>query len=257
MTKLLIQIFFNNTDTSDLPLPLTPWGRILKSKPVWALIFALIGNSWGYITIVSDMPKYLKSVLKVSIEMNGYLTSLPFVCMCIFGAITSVLADSLIASGKLSTTWVRKIGNSLASFGPGIFLVIAAHSGCNTTKVLLFLIIGQSLLGAATVSVLVNALDLAPNYAGSVMGLVNGISTLSGVFSPYVVGLLTPNQTVQEWRNVFWVVLFIFVVTNVIYLMSGSGELQKWNYTSEFSTTVKQSKDNQLKEKVKLLVVNK
>lgn len=39
----------------------------------------------------------------------------------------------------------------------------------------------------------VNALDLAPNYAGSLTAMINGTSTISGIITPYLIGLLTPD----------------------------------------------------------------
>jgi len=42
----------------------------------------------------------------------------------------------------------------------------------------------------------VNALDLSPNYAGTLMAIVNGIGALTGIVTPYLVGVLTPNVSV-------------------------------------------------------------
>lgn len=44
----------------------------------------------------------------------------------------------------------------------------------------------------------VNALDLAPNYAGSLTAMINGTSTLSGIITPYLIGLLTPDVSTFE-----------------------------------------------------------
>lgn len=38
----------------------------------------------------------------------------------------------------------------------------------------------------------VNALDLSPNYAGSIMAIENGIGSLAGIVAPVFVGLMTP-----------------------------------------------------------------
>lgn len=39
----------------------------------------------------------------------------------------------------------------------------------------------------------INALDLSPNYAGTLMAIVNGIGALSGIITPYLIEELTPN----------------------------------------------------------------
>lgn len=63
------------------------------------------------------------------------------------------------------------------------------------------------------------------------MGFVNGIAVLSGVISPYLIGILTTNQTLQEWKIVFWIMFVILISVNLIYLFWGSGKVQKWNST--------------------------
>jgi ACS family sodium-dependent inorganic phosphate cotransporter len=42
----------------------------------------------------------------------------------------------------------------------------------------------------------VNALDLSPNYAGTLMALVNGIGAIAGIVTPYLVGVLTPDVSI-------------------------------------------------------------
>lgn len=75
----------------------------------------------------------------------------------------------------------------------------------------------------------VNALDLSPNYSGTLMAIVNGIGAITGIFTPYIVGVLAPEQTLSQWRLVFWIVLGVFVVTNLIFVLFASGEVQYWN----------------------------
>lgn len=75
----------------------------------------------------------------------------------------------------------------------------------------------------------VNALDLSPNYSGTLMALVNGIGAFTGIVTPYIVGVLTTNDSLHEWRIVFWIVLGVFIVTNVIFVVYASGEVEYWN----------------------------
>lgn len=75
----------------------------------------------------------------------------------------------------------------------------------------------------------VNALDLSPNYAGTLMAVTNGIGALTGILGPYLVGILTPNTSLYEWRVVFWIAFGVFNVTNVVYIIWASGEIQPFN----------------------------
>lgn len=60
----------------------------------------------------------------------------------------------------------------LAAIGPGIFLVIASYAGCNRTAVVAMLILGMGLMGTFYSGIKANSLDIAPNYAGVIMGFV-------------------------------------------------------------------------------------
>lgn len=75
----------------------------------------------------------------------------------------------------------------------------------------------------------VNGLDLSPNYSGTLMAMVNGIGAVTGIITPYIVSVLTPHGTLTEWRLVFWIVFGVFIVTNVIFILFASGEVQDWN----------------------------
>lgn len=63
------------------------------------------------------------------------------------------------------------------------------------TVVALFTI-GMGFMGTFYCGMKVNALDLAPNYAGTIMAIVNGVGAITGVITPYLVGALTGNVNI-------------------------------------------------------------
>lgn len=75
----------------------------------------------------------------------------------------------------------------------------------------------------------VNALDLSPNYSGTLMAMVNGIGAFTGIITPYIVAWLAPHSTLTEWQLVFWIVFGVFIVSNFIFVIYASGEVQFWN----------------------------
>ncbi|XP_069685198.1 putative inorganic phosphate cotransporter isoform X2 [Periplaneta americana] len=225
--KMFLEKTIESLNRSETPP--TPWRAIFTSIPLWGLIFAQIGHDWGLFTLVTDLPKYFKNVMKFNIFENGFLTALPYLVMWISSIITGWICDFLINKGYLSITIARKIFTTIASVGPAVGMIAASYAGCDRTAVVALITMGTALMGAFYPGMKVNALDLSPNYAGTLMAIVNGIGAISGIVTPYLVGVLTPNSTIQEWRIVFWVVLGVFFVTNVIFIILGSGELQPWN----------------------------
>lgn len=45
----------------------------------------------------------------------------------------------------------------------------------------------------------VNHLDIAPRYASILMGISNGVGTLSGMVCPLIVGAMTKNKVSPSW----------------------------------------------------------
>ncbi|XP_023247096.1 sialin [Copidosoma floridanum] len=235
--------------------PAVPWRHVLTSLPVWALVAAMIGHGWGFLTLISDLPKYMSSVMKFSIENNGYLSSLPYLCMWLGSIVTSYAADWLIVNKHMSTKNVRKLGNSIASVGPAVFIVGASYAGCDRALVVAMIAIGMALMGAALPSMKVNGLDLSPNYAGSLMAVTNGIASFTGILTPYIVGVLTPNQTLSEWRLVYWIIGVVFLATNFVFVVWADGDVQFWNDPDFLRKEKSDRKAKKAKEAVELLAV--
>ena len=132
--------------THKKPPPI-PWRYVLRSPPLWALIAAQVGHDWGFFTMVTDLPKYMSDVLKFSITSNGIYSSLPYLCMWFCSIFTSWLADVMITKGWMTTTNVRKLGTSIASVGPGLFIIAASYAGCDKLPVVVLFTVGMTLMG--------------------------------------------------------------------------------------------------------------
>ena len=48
-------------------------------------------------------------------------------------------------------------------------------------------------MGAYYAGMKLNPIDLCPNYAATVMAIVNGIGSITGIITPYLVGFMTPH----------------------------------------------------------------
>lgn len=207
----------------------TPWGKMALSLPLWSLVIGQIGHDWGLFTIQTDLPKYMKSVMHFSIAQNGFLSALPFLVMWFTAMGAGWLSDFLLIRKCLSVTAARKIFTTIASVGPGLGVIAASYAGCDKVAVATLFTVGMAFMGFFYPSLKVNALDLSPNYAGTLMAIVNGIGAISGIITPALIGYLTPNSTLLEWRLVFWISFSVIILTNIVYIIFGSGEVQPWN----------------------------
>ncbi|XP_053607254.1 putative inorganic phosphate cotransporter [Plodia interpunctella] len=211
-----------------------PWKGILLSAPVWALVFAAVGHDWGYYTMVSDLPKYAHDVLKFDIAKTGIMTALPYIAMWISSFIFGFVCDLCIKKGWHTIKTGRIIHTTIAATGPAICIILASYSGCNGDAAMAYFVLSMALMGGFYSGMKVNALDLAPNYAGSLTSLVNTTSTFAGILTPYIIGLMTTHSTLKEWRGAFWVCFVILVSTNVIYCIWADGKQQWWDDVRQY-----------------------
>ncbi|XP_016944953.2 putative inorganic phosphate cotransporter [Drosophila suzukii] len=213
----------------DKNKPRTPFKAIFTNIPMWALISAQIGHDWGFYIMVSYLPKYMADVLRFSIKSNGLYSSLPYVTMWVMSLLSGCVADQMIKRNCMNTTNTRKLMTGLAAFGPAAFMVAASYAGCNRALVVALFTISMGLMGTYYAGMKLTPLDMSPNYAGTLMAITNGIGAITGVISPYLVGVMTPNATLLEWRIVFWVAFAVLCITAVVYCIWASGEIQPFN----------------------------
>ncbi|KAK7082383.1 hypothetical protein SK128_002997 [Halocaridina rubra] len=226
--RIYIQTSLNQTDCYKSPQ--IPWKHILTSMPFWAIFVVHIAQNWGFYTLLTELPTYMKNILHFSIAHNSFISALPYLVMWMFSIVAGLIADSLRTKGYLSTTATRRIFNSIGIYGPMICLVLVGYAGCDKDKAIALLCGAVGLNGGTYSGYMNSHLDIAPNFAGTLMGITNTVATIPGFLAPIVVGyLINGNETVTQWRRVFWIAGIVYFVGNTFYVIFVSGEQQPWN----------------------------
>ncbi|KAL6258390.1 hypothetical protein P5V15_010348 [Pogonomyrmex californicus] len=178
--------------------------------------------------IITSLGRHKKNIPKV----NAGLTSIPFLCMWLFTMILSKILATLQEKGMITVTISRKIGTLFASLIPMICLIQVSYIGCDRTKAVVLMTIAVTCIGGMYSGFLANHIDIAPNFAGSLVAITNFVATIPGFVVPIFVGKLTHgNQTIEAWRIVFLVTIILYVIEILIYTIFGSGNEQPWNQT--------------------------
>ncbi|KAJ3631379.1 hypothetical protein MTP99_012508 [Tenebrio molitor] len=207
-----------------------PWKQIAKSGPVWAITAGQVATFLGYTTCLNEMPSYLDQVLHLNIKQNGFFSGLPYWGGYCASLGSGYIADWLIKSGKLSTTTVRKIFESVALLIPTMSMLTLALWG--DIPLIAFIAFTTSLTTNAisTAGHAANILDISPNYAGTICGIVNTFSAFAVYLSTRLVAMLLRNgQSFQEWRHLFWTLFSTYLSASIIYLIWCSSKVQPWD----------------------------
>lgn len=72
-----------------------------------------------------------------------------------------------------------------------IFTVLIWYAGYNRAYAVVYFTLAMGAMGGFYTGAQANFLDLCPNYAGALMGLVNGTGAVCGFLVPYLTGILT------------------------------------------------------------------
>uniref|UniRef100_A0A673T8G0 Sialin n=2 Tax=Suricata suricatta TaxID=37032 RepID=A0A673T8G0_SURSU len=170
-----------------------PWIPMLKSLPLWAIVVAHFSYNWTFYTLLTLLPTYMKEILRFNVQENGLLSALPYfggwLCMILSGQ----AADNLRAKWNFSTICVRRVFSLIGMIGPAVFLVAAGFIGCDYSLAVAFLTISTTLGGFCSSGFSINHLDIAPSYAGILLGITNTFATIPGMVGPIIAKSLTPD----------------------------------------------------------------
>ena len=89
--------------------------------------------------------------------------------------------------------------------------------------------LGFNLVGAWT-----NPQDIAPNFVGTIMGVMGLFSYLTGSFVPHtttIMASLVPED--QVWPALFLLVASVAILSNGVFLLLGTAKTQAWNKIEE------------------------
>ncbi|KAJ7427633.1 sialin isoform X2 [Willisornis vidua] len=205
-----------------------PWRPMLESLPLWAIVVAHFSYNWTFYTLLTLLPTYMKEILRFDAQENGFLSALPYFGCWLCIILSGQIADYLREKQNFSTVCVRKCFTLIGMIGPALFLVAAGFIGCNYALAVAFVTISTTLGGFCTSGYSINHLDIAPSYAGILLGITNSFATIPGMVGPVIAKNLTQNNTVGEWQTVFYIAASINLCGAIFFALFASGEVQDW-----------------------------
>jgi MFS family permease len=194
--------------------------ELLSCGPVWAIIVGHFCTNWGGYVLLAWMPTYITKGLGVDFASVGIFAVIPSLCSFLFLNVAGWFADRLIKRGWDVTT-ARKTMQTIGFGGAATTLMFVGYIHDAPAAIALMSV--GSILGACAAGGFgVNHLDVAPRYAGVLMGLSNTAGTIPGIIGVYVSGLIL-NYT-QSWTLVFQVAAGIYLFGMVFYLIFASSK---------------------------------
>ncbi|XP_018898754.2 putative inorganic phosphate cotransporter isoform X2 [Bemisia tabaci] len=222
------------SSSTDRSAQKTPWKEIVTSVPMWAVLISHLGQNWGFWTLLTQIPSYITNMFGLDIKKSGYLSALPYASSFVLALVYAAIGDALNNKNILTRTASRKMWNTVALWGPALTLCLLAFSGTHETLALFLLVSSLALNSAVNLGFLSNHMDLSPNFAGTLMGITNGLANITSIAGPLYVGyIVTDPKSLVQWRIVFLTSAALFFVGNLIFILFGTAEVQPWNAPQE------------------------
>ncbi|CAG9840302.1 unnamed protein product [Diabrotica balteata] len=207
-----------------------PWKSICTSLPVWGLLAGQLSHNFIFFTLLTDLPKYLKEILKMNVKSNANTTALPFLALWVANIFFAYVADFVTNRNWLSLLNARKLYTAFSCIVPSLLLVLMVYVGCNRWAAQVLVSISFFLVGPFFSGMKVNVNDITIHYGGTIMAIVNGLGSFTGIIGPFMVGTIAKNETLEEWRLCMWIILATSVVLSVIYCLTAKAERQYWDF---------------------------
>ncbi|VDO54535.1 unnamed protein product [Onchocerca flexuosa] len=182
----------------------------MTSVPVWAIFCGHFAGDWGAYIMMTVLPTFMKDVLGLDFTSLGFLSAIPYIAYFICINLGGFVADKLQNAKILSTLATRRVAMIVALGGQAIFLMASAYCGRDQmTLLIIFLTLGIGLSGIQYAGFVVNYLDIAPTFAGPMLGVGNTISCLAGIIAPMMAGQLTSRVIFSEFYSFLWLITYV------------------------------------------------
>ncbi|XP_025953842.2 sodium-dependent phosphate transport protein 3-like isoform X1 [Dromaius novaehollandiae] len=205
-----------------------PLVAMAKSLPLWAIAIACFCTDWLFYMLLTCMPTFMSDVLHFDLTENGLLSALPYVGNGLGHILAGLLADFLLARRVFGTAAVRKLFSALGMLLPAVCLVAVPYIGCSPTAAVVLLTLALTIISMTGAGININHIDIAPRYAGFLLGITNTFGIVAGIIAPTAVGLLISQDPQTGWRNAFFVSAALNLFGLIFYVAFGSGTIQDW-----------------------------
>lgn len=248
-----------------------PWINILKTPSVWAFIICKISIRWCADVLSIELPTYLANVLHLSIKLNGILNSVSSALFAICSFMAGYLVNEVLkkkhqsqvgsdcsssvelADNGISKTNLRKLMQSIASFGSAICVFLMTQYDCNILFSMGMLLILSCCLVMGTGGELQIPYDMTSTYPGTLHGMACTLS-VSGWLAPPLIGLILGDQPSSRyrWSLVWYLTALINLIGGLVFVLFADASPRDFdrpdsntNSNSNSSVKVNNSKDKE------------
>lgn len=195
-----------------------PWRKILSSRSVWMLVLSAACQGYAAYIFYNWFFLYLVRVRGLTVRQGGWWGATPFIATIVFSPLGGWISDRAVQ--RFGIRRGRQLGAWIGMGFSALFIWMGGHSS-NTTAAILMLAIGAGFNFFGWASYWAACIDLAPNYSGSLTGLMNSCANFGGWLSP----IITARVAVKiGWTRAIDVAAVITLIAGFLWIFQDSSE---------------------------------
>jgi sugar phosphate permease len=192
--------------------PSVPWGTLLRSPNMWAIMCAYFTYVYCLWIFLSWLPSYLVEFRNFTLLKVGFLASLPLWAGVVGDTVGGLATDWLMAkTGNIK--FARRLVAIVGMLGCAVFIVPAAFTEDAYTAVYC-LTAAMFFLECTIGPSWAVPMDMGGDHSGTVSGMMNMAGNIGGALSPIVFGFLVQ---FGSWQAPFVVAASLLVLGSAIW----------------------------------------
>ncbi|KAH7714811.1 Protein T19D12.9 [Aphelenchoides avenae] len=198
-----------------------PYRAMLTDHVVWGFFVAYFGGMVGFLIFFIYGP-----ALGFEVNATGFAAAMPFllaICMKLLGGPLSDYTTCISQKARV------KLFASISQFTMAGCFIALALLPANYGLLIQVFFTGAQVFSALNCVGLDKCAQLACCQYGyviqSIITLSNSAITLA---VPMLVGFLAPDNTVEQWSRVFWIIGIIIIVSTIVFDLTAEAEPRPW-----------------------------
>ncbi|KAF8773508.1 Sialin like protein [Argiope bruennichi] len=178
----------------------------------WPSVFYLSGNKFYF--------RYRK---------NGLLSCVPNLLRALFACFVGSIIDWARRRRDIPIVYVRKGATLVNSITACLGFTGVLFAGCDAMLNTVAFILGGLCGDFAIFGVSLVPTDIAPSLGGTLSGILCFFGSTPYFVLPYMIGMFTKKeQSLRQWRYIYYCTIGVTVVTTLIYVIFGTSDPQPW-----------------------------
>ncbi|KAH7705138.1 Protein F41C3.2 [Aphelenchoides avenae] len=203
-----------------------PYRAMFTDKTVWGIFTANFGGMLGYILFIVYGPTYLNKALHYEVSATGFATAIPYLLSVMLKMCAGPLSDALSC---FSQKFRMKLFCSLSQFSMAGCFVMLAILPIEEKFWVQFFFTAVNVTSALNCVGVDKCTPLAlQQYAYIVQAINSVVNAAIKLGIPLLVVLLAPDNTVQQWSMVFWIMVGLVVIATLVFDFTAEGEPLPW-----------------------------